>query len=83
MFTPIHVKTLSPEARKGALHAIDLIIEKRTGKLKGSTVADGRKQRSLYDKHEISSPALSQDGFLGSLTINRHMTIADIAGACL
>ena len=30
-FTPIHVKTLSPEARKGALHAIDLIKEKRTG----------------------------------------------------
>ena len=41
VFTPIHVKTLSPEARKGALHAIDLIKVKRTGKLKGRTVADG------------------------------------------
>ena len=87
VFTPIHIKTLSPEARKGALHAIDLIKVKRTGKLKGRTVADGRKQRSLYDKHEISSTALSQDVFLGSLTINahetRHIAIADLAGAFL
>ena len=41
----------------------------------------------MYDKHENSSPALSQDGFLGSLTIdaheNRHIAIADIAGAFL
>ena len=75
--TPIDVRTLPPEIKKGTLHTIDLIKEKWTGKLKGRTVADGRKQRPLYDKHEISSPALSQDGFLGSLVIdaneNRHI----------
>ena len=69
------------------MHAIDLIKEKRTGKLKGRTVADGRKKRSLYDKYEISSPVLSQDGFMGSLVIdaceNRRIAIADIAGAFL
>ena len=67
VFTPIDVKTLPAEDRKGALHAIDLIKEKRTGKLKDRTVVDGRKQRPLYDKYEISSPALSQDVFLASL----------------
>ena len=83
VFTPIHVKTLSPESRKGALQAINLIKEKRTGKLKGCTVADGRKQRSLYDKHEISSPALSRDGFLGDAHENCHIAIADIDGTFL
>ena len=87
VFTPISLKHLSPSDRKLALHAIDLIKEKRTGKLKGRTVADGRKQRPLYDKQEISSPALSQDGFMASLVIdaceNRSTAIADIAGAFL
>ena len=43
VFTPISLKHLSPSDRKLALHAIDLIKKKRTGKLKGRTVADGRK----------------------------------------
>ena len=80
-------KDLSWEVRKAALHAIDLIKEKRTGKLKGRTVADGRKQRPLYDKHEISSPALSQDGFMASLAIDaqeeRFLGFADVVGAFL
>ena len=84
---PVHRSTLSADAKKAALHPIDLIKEKRTGKLKGRTVADGRKQRPLYNKHEISSPALSQDGFMGSLAIdayeNCYIGIADIAGAFL
>ena len=72
VFTPVDVSTLPFEVRKGALHAIDLIKEKRTGKLKGRTDADGRKQRPLYNKYKTSSPALSQDGFLGSLVINAY-----------
>ena len=73
VFTPVNFKSLPPELRKGALHAIDLIKEKRTGILKGRIVADGRKQRPLYNKYAITSPALSQDGFMGSLVIDAYV----------
>ena len=83
----MHVSKLSFEMRKAALNAIDLIKEKRSGKIKGRTVADGRKQRSLYEKADTSSPALSQDGFFLSLAVDamekRHIATADIAGAFL
>ena len=86
-FTPIQPKTLVWETKQSDLHAIDLIKEKRTGKLKGRTVADGRKQRPLYNKHEISSPTLSQDGSMATVAIDaqegRHVGIADVAGAFL
>ena len=55
--------------------------------MKGRTVAGGRKQRLLRDKYEISSHALSQDGFMASLAINtyedRFIGIVDIDGALL
>ena len=38
-----------------------IIKEKRCGKIKGRTCADGRSQRSLYSKAETSSPTISND----------------------
>ena len=50
-------------------------------------MADGRKQHALYDKYEVSPPALFQDGFLGTLAIdafeNRYVAIADVVEAFL
>ena len=73
--------------KKDSLNAIDLIKEKRSGKIKGRTVSDGRKQRKIYAPEDVSSPALSQDGFFASLSIdaleNRHVATSDIAGAFL
>ena len=73
--------------KKKTLNAIDLIKLKRSGKIKGLTVADGRKQRSIYSKDDVSSPALSQDGFFASLAIDaleqRFISTSDVAGAFL
>ena len=73
--------------KKAALNAIDLIKEKLNGKVKGRTVAAGRKQRLNYEKSDVSSPALSQDSFLLSLVTDamegRHIATADIIGAFL
>ena len=41
VFEPIHGKSLTYSQRLNALNAIDLIKEKRCGKIKGRTVADG------------------------------------------
>ena len=70
-----------------ALNVIDLIKEKRYDKIKGRLVADRRKQRDLYSKAEVFSPALSLEGFISTLAIDaaeqRHLVIANVAGAFL
>ena len=87
VFSPRNPLKLSKKEKVMALNAIDLIKEKRCGKIKGRTVADGRKQRNYYNKIDTSSPALSMDGFLTSLIIDafekRNVATADIAGAFL
>ena len=87
VFEGIDPKTLTSKQRRSALRAINLIKEKRTGKLKGRTVADGRPQRSLCDKSETTSPTVSVDALMLSLMIDakedRDVATADVAGAYL
>ena len=64
---PLDIKQLTKYQKIGTLNAIDLIKQKRCGKIKGRAVADGRKQRDLYSKHEVLSPALSLESFLAIL----------------
>jgi hypothetical protein len=75
------------EQKLGALRAINLIKEKRDGRLKGWTVADARPQRPLYEKHETSSPTVSTDALLLTVAIDanegRDVATADVAGAYL
>ena len=79
--------TLTPQQKRGALRAINLIKEKRDGQLKGRTVADGRPQRSLYDKSETASPTVSSDALVLSIVVdaheNRDVATADVTGAYL
>ena len=81
------VDTLSWEERRTALQVIDLIKEKRCGKIKGRTVVDGRGQRDDYEKIETSSKALTLEAFISTLAIDafegRDIAIADVAGAFL
>ena len=70
-----------------ALRAIDLIKVKRSGKVKGRTVADGSSQRSYIGKDESSSPAIHDDSLMASLAIDaledRDVATVDVAGAFL
>lgn len=87
VFQPMQAKTLSDEQKKDALKAISVIKEKRCGKIKGRTVADGRKQRDKYTKAESTSPTVSTDALLCTLIVDafegRDVATADIAGAYL
>jgi Reverse transcriptase (RNA-dependent DNA polymerase) len=78
---------LTKEQKRAALRAINLIKEKRDGRLKGRTVADGRSQRTLYDKSETASPTVSSDALIISIIIDAHegrdVATADVAGAYL
>ena len=87
VYDPIDPDTLTTKQRREALRAINLIKEKRDGRLKGRTVADGRPQRSMYDKSETASPTVSTDALLLSIIIDAHegrdVATADVAGAYL
>ena len=87
VFDPKHAHELTREQKREALRSVNLIKEKRCGKIKGRSCADGRPQRDKYDKGSIASPALSSDGLMFTLMIDaierRDVATADIAGAYL
>ena len=87
VYESIDPSTLTPQQHKQVLRAVSLIKEKRDGVLKGRTCADGRIQRSLYDKAATSSPTLSSDALMLTILIDAHegrdVATADITGAYL
>jgi hypothetical protein len=87
VFLPQDGAVLTRNEKRGALRAISVVKEKRCGRIKGRTVADGRPQRELYSKDETSSPTVSTDALMLSLLIDAHerrdVATADVAGAYL
>jgi Reverse transcriptase (RNA-dependent DNA polymerase) len=87
VFQPREASELTSKQKYGALRAINLIKEKRCGKLKGRTCADGRSQKGLYDKQQTTSPTVSTDALMVSLMIDsleqRDVATADVTGAYL
>ena len=87
VYEPIDPATLSKKQRQAALRALNLIKEKRDGRLKSRTVADGRPQRLLYDKSETTSPTVSTDALMLSIMVDayegRDVATADVVGAYL
>ncbi len=87
VFEQLDTRNLSPETKKAALRAVNLIKEKRCGKLTDRTCADGRPQRSQYTKEETASPTVSTDALMLSLMIDaferRDVATADVVGAYL
>ena len=70
VFEEILESDLSQEQRRNALASINLIKEKRGGGIEGQSVADGRKQKSFYNKDYITSPTVSTDALLMTLMID-------------
>ena len=87
VFKGVDPDTLTFEVKKAALNIINTIKEKRTGKIKGRSVADGRKQRGYVTKEESSSPTLSLEALLTTTLIDaveeRDVVIFDVPGAFL
>ena len=87
VFEPLDASTLTTSQKREALRAVNLIKEKRSGKLKGRTCTNGRSQRSKYMKEETTSPTVSTDALMISLMIDakecRDVATADVKGAYL
>ena len=85
---PIDPSLLSQEKRRNAMEAVHLIKEKRDGKIKGRTCANGSKQRQFLKEGEtVASPAVSMEGLLLTFLIaayeGRKVVSFDIPGAFL
>ena len=70
VFKAIKASVLTKQQKRDALYALKLIKEKRNGVIKGRTVVDGRKQRKWYEKHEVTSPTISNDSLMALLTVS-------------
>ena len=87
VFRPIHANKIPYEERRKALRAITLVQEKRCGKIKGRTVADGSSQRSYINAEDAASPTVSLEALMITAAIDatehRDVATADISGAFL
>ena len=87
VFEGLMVTDLKQKQKKMALRAINLIKEKRCGKLKGRKVAYGSEKIGLYAKEETASPTISNDALLMTMLVDdwedRDVATADVGGAYL
>ena len=81
------VDELTRQERERALRSITLVTKKRSGKIKGRSVADGRKQRDYIPREDITSPTISTEALMISLAIDAHegrkVSTTDVEGAYL
>ena len=85
---PIPFHELTNKDKREALEAVNIIAEKRTGKIKGRVCANGSRQRKyLKDGENFASPTASLESILATLVIDAHegrdIAIADVPGAYL
>ena len=87
VFEGINPEDMSEEEMKKVLNVLHIIKQKRCGKIKGRTVANGSKQRGYVSKEESTSPTVSFEALLASFVIDAHedrdVAIFDVPGAYL
>jgi hypothetical protein len=87
VFGRIDPDELTVQHKRDALRAVNLINEKRCGRVKGRTCADGSKQKAYIPPEEATSPTVSMEALTTSLVIDAHekraVAIFDVPGAYL
>ena len=64
------VKDLTPEQHREALHIINMIKEKRCGKIKDRACVNGRRQHRYINNEDTSSPTVQQESLILSMVID-------------
>jgi hypothetical protein len=85
-FKPLHWKDMTKAQRKSILESHLFLKEKRSGEIKGRTVAGGNKQqRDFISKEDASSPTVSTEAVLLTAVIaaeeGRDVAVVDIPNA--
>eukprot|EP00957_Ditylum_brightwellii_P006759 512930-Ditylum_brightwellii.AAC.1 len=86
-FEPLNMGDLTEEQKRNALESLMFLKEKRCGRIKGRTCADGRKQRATSNKEDAASPTVAHESVMLTSVIdtmeNRDVGTTDIPGAYL
>ena len=88
VFGPISYNSLSRKEVNEALEAVNLIKEKRNGKIKGRNCANWSKQRQYLKEGEtVYSPTCTAESLMATLVVDamekRDVAIFDVSGAFL
>ena len=84
-FYPIHPDKLSPSERKKVLESLIFLVEKRDGRIKARTCANGSVQRVYMDKEDAASPTVSTEAIVLTAVIDamegRDVATVDLPNA--
>ena len=87
VYNPRNADRLTTKEKEEALNSLTFVTEKRDGRIKGRTCADGRGQRGKVTKAESASPTVLSESMniLFGITTHedRNHMVADVAGAFL
>ena len=87
VFGPQYTTILSRQEKYRALRAVNLIKEKRCGKIKVRMCVDGSRQCNYIPRKEATSPTISLEALFASLLIDvnerRVVQTFDVLGAYL
>jgi len=84
-FRPVRWNGLTQQQKDMVLESHIFLTQKRTGEIKGRTVAGGNKQRNYIDKEDASSPTVATESVILTSVIdaveNRETAVIDIPNA--
>ena len=85
VFTPVRVESLTAQERKRAMESLIFLVEKRDGRIKARTCANGSTQREYISKEEAASPTAATESIMITGVIdakqNRNVMTLDIPNA--
>ena len=69
-FTPLHPEEMTPAERRKTLESLIFLVQKRDGRIKARTVANGSVQRGWMTKEEAASPTAAVESILLTAVID-------------
>ena len=85
VFEPVDVNSLKPDEKKKTMESLLFLTEKRDGRIKGRTCANGSVQREYIEREDAASPTAMTESILLTGTIDakqgRDVKTADIPNA--
>ena len=82
VFEPVFQKDLTYQQIKDDLKSLSFLTEEQNGDIKCCTYADGQKQRTVYQKEDVTAPTVATESVLPTSTIeadeDKDLAIGDI-----
>ena len=69
---PEKPNVLRPKQKRKLLRDVNFINQKRCGKIKGQTCADGSTKRGYIPREDASSPTISLEALMATLLVEEY-----------